>query len=373
MVITFVIDMYDVKKNGTTMTAQRFAEYLRKMGHEIRIVSTGSPGDWKYPVPQWKIPIVQHFSSKQSFIIAKPDDEQLRKAMTGADLVHLFLPFPLEVRAHRIAREMGIPCSAAFHLQPENITFNIHIRWKGASDLVYRLFHRYFYRYFRHIHCPSQFMADQLKEHGYQAKLHVISNGIIPEFCPGPSEKQDDLIHILMIGRLSPEKRQDLLIEAVRRSRYAGKIQLHFAGTGPWRRMLEHRGRKLPHPPVFGFYDKPDLIRLIRSCDLYVHASDAESEAIACLEAVACGLVPVISDSKRSATSQFALDERSLFRAGDASSLAEKIDYWIGHPEEKQEMALQYAHSAEQYRIESCVRKAEEMFEEAIRDDRQAG
>ena len=70
----------------------------------------------------------------------------------------------------------------------------------------------------------------------------------------------------------------------------------------------------------------------MNSCDLYIHASDAEIEGISCMEALACGLVPVISDSERSATNQYALDERSLFKAGDAGSLAEKIDYWVFQP-----------------------------------------
>jgi len=39
-----------------------------------------------------------------------------------------------------------------------------------------------------------------------------------------------------MIGRLSPEKRQDVLIRAVMKSRYADRIQLYFAGSGPGRR-----------------------------------------------------------------------------------------------------------------------------------------
>ena len=70
--------------------------------------------------------------------------------------------------------------------------------------------------------------------------------------------------------------------------------------------------------------------------DLYVHTSDAEIEAMSCMEAFACGLVPVIADSPRSATPQFALDERSLFPAGDTDALAERIDWWIEHPAERQ-------------------------------------
>lgn len=373
LVIVFVIDMYDVKKNGTTMTARRFAEYLRKKGHEVRVVSTGEPDLGKYLVPEKHMPVVDYFSKKQSFFFAKPVDSVLRQAFEGADIIHLFLPMQLERKAYRIAREMGIPCSAAFHLQPENITFNISLgNWKWLSDQIYFWMYRSFYRYFDHIHCPSQFIAQQLKLHGYKAKLHVISNGITDEFVPAvqpkPEPKEGEPYHILMIGRLSPEKRQDLIISAVLQSNYKDRIQLHFAGTGPKEEALKKQAASLKYRPIFGYYQKEELLRLIHSCDLYVHASDAEIEAIACLEAVACGLVPVISDSKRSATSQFALDERSTFEAGNAADLSKKIDYWIEHPQEKQRMSVMYGESAKKYSIDSCVQAAEEMFCQTIQD-----
>ena len=47
---------------------------------------------------------------------------------------------------------------------------------------------------------------------------------------------------ILMIGRLSEEKRQDVLMKAVARSAHAGDIQLILAGQGPRRRALEQLG-----------------------------------------------------------------------------------------------------------------------------------
>ena len=46
---------------------------------------------------------------------------------------------------------------------------------------------------------------------------------------------------------------------------------------------------------------------------------------MSCMEAFAGGLVPAIANSPKSATPQFALDERSLFPAGDSAALAEKI------------------------------------------------
>ena len=39
--------------------------------------------------------------------------------------------------------------------------------------------------------------------------------------------------------------------------------------------------------------------------------------------------MPIIANSNKSATTQFAIDERSLFEAGNSNDLATKIDYWL--------------------------------------------
>lgn len=62
----------------------------------------------------------------------------------------------------------------------------------------------------------------------------------------------------------------------------------------------------------------------------------------------------------------FALDERSLFQAGDAQSLADRIDYWIEHPEEKAELAQKYIASGNSMRVEHSVVLAEQMYRDAI-------
>ncbi len=126
----------------------------------------------------------------------------------------------------------------------------------------------------------------------------------------------------------------------------------------------------LHNPATFNFYDQKDLINLIHSCDLYVHTSEIEIEAIACIEAISCGLVPVIANSKKSAAKQFALDERSLFESGNAQDLDDKIDYWIENPDEKKRMSEKYVLYSRNYDINKSIDKAEAMFMEAIRDAR---
>lgn len=78
----------------------------------------------------------------------------------------------------------------------------------------------------------------------------------------------------------------------------------------------------------------PDLLR---SGDLLVHCSIADIESISVIEAMACGLVPVIAVSNLSAASHFALLDQSRFPVRDATALAARIDWWIEHPRERAE------------------------------------
>ena len=82
-------------------------------------------------------------------------------------------------------------------------------------------------------------------------------------------------------------------------------------------------------------------------------------------------MVPVIAVAPRSATSQFALDERSLFPGGDSDALAERIDWWIEHSEERHEMELRYAEHAKQYTLERSIELTEEMFRQAIEEQKE--
>lgn len=375
MKILIVIDQFDSANNGTTISAIRFADALKEHGNEVSVVTTGTPGENKYIVKELPLPpIVSHIVHSQGMRFAIPNKKTFEEAMKDVDVVHFYLPFELSVHGLKVARQLGIPCTAAFHFQPENATYTIGLGKKTKiNDAIYNYYRDRFYNHIGHIHCPSNFIANELKNHGYTAKLHVISNGIDKDFVYRklPKSKEfDGKIIITMIGRYSNEKRQDVLIDAVSKSKYADKIQLVLAGKGPKENAYREQGEKLKNPPIMQFYSKQELMDLLAMTDLYVHAADAEIEAISCIEAFASGLVPIIANSPKSATPQFALDERSLFEAGNSSDLANKIDYWLGHEEERKKMEKEYAEAGKKYNISNSILQIEEMFREAIEDEK---
>ncbi len=370
MKILLVLDQFDGANNGNTITARRLFSILKKHGHDVRILASGESRDDKWGLPVVKVPIFDGLIRKQGFVFAKPVKEIVEEAVKWADFVHIVMPFMVSKMATKMAIKYNKPMTSAFHVQPENIWFSVHLgNFKPLISLTYFVGRKYIYKYHKFIHCPSNMIKNQLVKHHYNADIRVISNGIESDFVYRKKDKDDifkNKFLIVMSGRYSYEKRQDLIIKAVKKSKYEKDIQIFLAGQGPVEMEYRKLAEGLTNPIMMQFLTKDQLKDLFSQTDLYIHASDAEIEAMSCMEAFASGLVPVISNSKRSATPQFALDDRSLFEAGNSSDLTAKIDYWFEHPKERKEMEIKYAESAKKYALEECVNQMEKMFNDAI-------
>lgn len=73
------------------------------------------------------LPVADSIIRSQGMVFAKPNRSVLEQAIAWADVVHFMMPFALSRVGLRIAKEMGKPVTAAFHVQPENITSTIHL------------------------------------------------------------------------------------------------------------------------------------------------------------------------------------------------------------------------------------------------------
>ena len=417
MKILFVIDSFYTTNNGTSISAQRFAGELRKRGHEVRVLCWDTPSDQgtkdqvtkevesnqgytkennltdgDFTTKKFNIPVFQPLCDKHDFSFAYNNKEIVHSACDWADIVHIFVPFGIEMEAIRYCHEIGKPVTAAFHIQPENMTSSVSMgKVEWFNELFYKSFRHNVYNRVRHVHVPSKFMGDMIAKRGYTAKIHVISNGIQDAFMEAGEKKavsrqlsairktkaegsklNTECFKIMMIGRLSQEKRQDVIINALKYSKYGDRIQLVFAGRGPEYDKYVELGKDLKYPPKFIYVGRDELIEELLTTDLYVHASDMESEAISCIEAFATGLVPVIANSEASATPQFALDGRSLFMPGNPKDLARAIDYWLDHPEERLEMEERYRQAGRRYSLAASVTAFEEMLNEEIQDNEEA-
>ena len=369
MRITIVCDVLGEENNGTTLAAMNLIRSLKAKGHTLTILC---PDEQKRGVPGYAVVPTRNLGIFNGYVksngvqLAKPDDNIIRQAIEGADIVHVMLPFILGRRAAKLAKQMGIPVSAGFHAMAENFTSHIFLENCAlANRLTYFAFSRT-YKMVDAIHYPTRFLRDLYEKMYGPTNGYVISNGVNAEFKPRcaekPAEYQGSYV-IVATGRYSKEKNQAVLIQAVNMSKYRARIQLILAGSGPKEKSLRKLAKPLPIQPRFGFFPHEDMVKLLNYADLYVHSAAMEAEGISCLEAISCGLVPVISDSPRCATQAYALTDRSKFRFNSPADLAAKIDWWLDHPEERAVWSRKYAkNAAGQFDQEKCMDAMERML-----------
>ena len=373
MRITIVCDVLGEENNGTTIAAMNLIRSLKTKGHQVHILCPDAdkkdePG--YYVVPTYNLGPINPYVEKNGVRLAKKDDAIIMQAILNADIVHIMMPFSLGRRSAFLAYEAGIPVSGGFHAMSENFTSHIFMK---DSKLANRLTYSYFsglYQLCDAIHYPTQFLRDLYEGMYGETNGYVISNGVNSIFhfqkAEKPLEYADKFV-IVSTGRYSKEKAQSRLIDAVTMSKYKDQIQLIFAGSGPLKEKLMKQSGCLPVPPIFSFFPHEEMASILNYADLYVHPAEIEAEGIACLEAISCGLVPIISNSPRCATKEYAICDKNLFQFDSSLDLSKKIDWWIEHPDEKKECSQKYiAYAKGQFDQQRCMDKMECMFLETI-------
>lgn len=143
-----------------------------------------------------------------------------------------------------------------------------------------------------------------------RADCVAIQNGVDPElFSPGASAFRHvhgipaDALVILMVARFHYVKRHDLVLDAFARLCRAGfpDARLVLAGSGPLERRVRRQAAeyRLGSRVIFlGETPFSDMPEVYRAADLAVIASEYESFCFAALEAMACGLALVTTDTE---------------------------------------------------------------------------
>jgi glycosyltransferase involved in cell wall biosynthesis len=317
---------------GGVVAGRRFVEALR-LEHQVVVIGAKVGGPDHVELKGFQLPF--RAMREMQFTMARPNRRILRETFSEVDVVHLQFPFWLSFVALEEARRAGLPIVAAFHVQPENALFNVGLRSRTLSRWMYRAWVHRFYNRADAVVCPSGFAQRKLVEHGLVVPTHVVSNGTSPDLVRRtPRKKPDGVgpITVLAVGRLSAEKRGDVLIDAVARSRHRHRIKLVLAGAGPLEAKLRARGRKLPLGVEIGYVERPRLEELFHVADLFVHGSEVELEGIAVLEAMRMGLPVLVAASSESAASELAVDDRFTFPCGDADALANRLDALLDRP-----------------------------------------
>ncbi|MDG5765868.1 glycosyltransferase [Balneolales bacterium ANBcel1] len=135
----------------------------------------------------------------------------------------------------------------------------------------------------------------------------------------------EDAILMIGISRHHPEKRLGTIFEGFRMASEHRQIGLVIFGDGPFRWMVKHQARGIPHIKLMGFKsNREELADYLASADYFVHGSAAETYGLVVAEAICSGL-PVIVPAHGGAGDLADSEYSEVYEPGDSVDLSKAI------------------------------------------------
>jgi glycosyltransferase involved in cell wall biosynthesis len=200
-------------------------------------------------------------------------------ARTGAMTVHGLLAARLAGVPVRIVEEVGVPHRGPVGRLVFPLMYRLATRVIGVSDAV----------------------ADYLVQHDKvdpRRTVRIYNPVDDSFFAPAPESHWAAGEHLVTVGRLVPEKAQEVLLNAVVELLPAHPdLTLSVVGAGPCRRSLEDQTARLGISDSVRFLGhRRDVRAILASADVFVLPSRSEGLGIALVEAMAARVPSVATD-----------------------------------------------------------------------------
>ncbi|MCE8519194.1 glycosyltransferase family 4 protein [Ruegeria pomeroyi] len=321
MKILHVIDT--LGRGGAERLLVMLLPELARQGHAVAVAVRQPPYDLQPELEAAGVPVIRLPRRHKWNLIAGARD--IARAMPDADILHAHLYFPAVTAA--LARIIGLTRAKTC------VTFH-NLAYAGANragpKLRFRkaLARRVYPRGMDARLAVSQAVADHYRGALSLDRIEVLHNPIdltAIDAVPVPPRTPEAPLHILLPGRLVPEKGHADLIAALRDPRLAGRsLAITFAGHGRLEAGLQKDAADLPFPvTITGNLDHGAFLTEMARADIVVIPSRYEGFGLTALEAMSLSK-PVIA-STAGGLPEVVGEAGRLVAVGDVSAIADAI------------------------------------------------
>jgi 1,2-diacylglycerol 3-alpha-glucosyltransferase len=311
MKILITTDWYLPVVNGVVTSVINLTKGLTEMGHDVRILTlSGTLNSYKkeqavyigsisvgkvYPDARMRTALAYHYIDE--LIDWHPD------------IIHSQCEFSTFYLARKIARTCHIPVIHTYHTIYEDYThYFSHNVYFGKA--VASLFSRKILDKTEAVIVPSEKIRVMLLNYGIKKPIITIPSGLeIGRFMSPFSQEETETLRLklnikagqkilLYVGRLAAEKNIRELFQLLFLWQ-RNDVVLLLVGDGPQRSALEKMAEemKIAERVVFtGMVPPAEIINYYRIGDVFVSASQSETQGLTYIEALASGL-PVVAKS----------------------------------------------------------------------------
>ena len=321
---------------GVTISVETLRRGLEGRGHEVWTFAPRFPGAREDDPGVVRFPSIPA-ATYPEFALAVPWSPRIGRQVRNLDLdvFHAHHPFLLGPAARRLARRCARPLVFTYHTRYEKYAHYVPLTRPLVEAAALRLSTGFAARADAVI-APSALIRDQLRGRGVTAPIAVVPTGVdLVRFRPSEQVAARHALglggdgpRVLYVGRLDREKSVDRVLLAF--DRVAGTLggaRLWVVGQGkeaePLRRLAAGLGAG-SRVHFAGVRAHESLAAWYQAADLFLFASETETQGLVLAEAAACGL-PAVAVSAPGCDEVVRDGETGILTKGDPAALAEAV------------------------------------------------
>ncbi len=413
MRIAITSDLYYPMTNGVAVFAHNLAKGLAQQGHEVLVICPSFNGRQHrekrdgvttfylrsirfpfYPDQINEVPAGKEFlgmslprlAYRHGLWITVDPYPAMKKALNKfrPDVIHNQTAEMIAFAARRYAKKYDVPMVSTGHAYPDNITSQLKILKpiKKPLDAILRTYMASFLKHSEYATMPTEMAIDDLvpkKRKSFNVTVEPLSNGVdLSKFGPKKAPAKiyrkyhlpKDKPIALYVGRVDPEKSLSNVVSAF--ATVLDKVpdaRLVIVGDGTDRRRLVDLAQALgiKKEVIFpGRIMPPDVMEVYRTAQLFVTASETETQGIVLIEAAATGLPLVAVDA--GAVRELCQNRKNgiLCQPGDVNKLARAMINLFTDEELRKKYGEYSLEIAKQHDLNRTLQRFVEIYEEAI-------
>ncbi len=381
MNILMMTNTYKPLMGGLEKSVEAFTLGYRERGHRVIIVAPEFE-DMRPERDVIRIPAIQHFNGTD-FSVQLPVPGVLSEALGDfrPGIVHSHHPFLVGDTAVRLAYKFNVPLVFTHHTLYEQ---NTHYVPAGDTTVLKNFVIQLSAGYANladQVFAPSESVMDLLRQRGVTTPIDIVPTGIdVKRFAAGDPRKLREALGIRPgafvighLGRLAPEKNLEFLAKAVLNFMASHKeAQFLMVGKGPSEEVIENMfreaglgGRLHLTGPLTG----QDLVDAYHVMDVFVFASQSETQGLVLAETMAAGVPIVAVDAP--GVREVVKDEvngRLLMRE-DAVEFAGALEWMAARGAERTAaMKKECRETAAAFSMEKCLDQALRIYDRLVKD-----
>jgi glycosyltransferase involved in cell wall biosynthesis len=269
---------------------------LARQGHDVAVAVCGAPYDLQPELEAAGVPVLRLPKRHKWNLISGAYD--IASAMPDADILHAHLYFPaVNTALARLFRLTRAKTCVTFHNLAYAGANRDGLRLKFRKALARRVYTRGMDAKVAVSRAVAEHYQDALSLEQVNVLYNPVDLKVIDGIPHVPCDPAASL-HIVVPGRLVPEKGHRDLLSALNDPRLVGRsLKISFAGHGPMQVALQDMAYEVPFPlAITGSLDHKTFLTLLATADIVVTPSRYEGFGLTALEAMSLGK-PVISST----------------------------------------------------------------------------